>query len=55
MTALHFGNEGQSLKRFVHRRGGECDSQRVSVIEQRGAARLDEGQSLEHLVHRGVR
>jgi hypothetical protein len=55
MSALHFGNEGQSLKRFVHSRGGKCVSHRGPVRENRGAARLAEGQSLEHFVHRGVR
>jgi hypothetical protein len=55
MTALHFGNEGQSLKRSVHSRGGKCDARRGSLRENRGAGRFAEGQSLERFVHRGVR
>ncbi len=55
MSALHFGNEGQSLEPFVHSRGGTCDGRGRLGGASRDGMRAAEGQSLELLVHRGAR
>jgi len=55
MSALRFGNEGQSLRRFVHRRAGKCDGPEGRSAVNRDGVPTAEGQSLEHLVHRGPR